>query len=126
MKYREQLPEDCPPRRCGIDTGNKRGVPTRALIAAKQKQISGLSALNDRTLCSRRLPNAKRVAYPSFARRTDAEKRLRLQKMRGRKICRLRLSAGAGHIQQTGRKSHYTWWPFADYDILAQCTVEST
>jgi len=28
-----------------------------------------------------------------------------------------------GKIKQTGKKSHYTWWPFADFDILANCRV---
>ena len=57
--------------------------------------------------------------------RSDSEKVLKLPKFQGRFICRLRLGAGAGRMQQTGRPSHYTWWPFADYDVLACCDVEA-
>ena len=45
--------------------------------------------------------------------------------LRGRRVCEVRLADGAGSIQQTGDGSHHTWWPFADYDILAVCTVDS-
>ena len=45
--------------------------------------------------------------------------------LRDRLICRLSLGPGAGRIQQTGRPSHHTWWPFADYDVLSRGTVET-
>ena len=125
MKYREQLPEDCPPRAADVIRETRevfrlvRSSPPTDADFRSQRAERPDTVFPEVTECQAR-------GLSVFARRTDAEKRLRLQKMRGRKICRLRLSAGAGHIQQTGRKSHYTWWPFADYDILAQCTVEST
>ena len=55
------------------------------------------------------------------ADRADSEQVLKLPKMRGRRVCRLSLTAGAGRVQQTGKRSHHTWWPFADYDVLACC-----
>ena len=60
-----------------------------------------------------------------FLEHGDAEKKLRLPKLRGRKICRLVLDAGAGYIEKTGRGSHHTWWPLAEYNILAQSSWEA-
>lgn len=57
--------------------------------------------------------------------RRDSERALKLPSLRGRFICRLRLESGAGRILKTGARSHYTWWPLSDYDILNRCTVEA-
>ena len=56
--------------------------------------------------------------------RHDSEQALKLPSLRGRLICRLLLGPGAGWIQQTGRPSHHTWWPLADYDLASRCTME--
>ena len=61
-----------------------------------------------------------------FAARQDAERALRLPNLRGCLLCRVQLEAGAGHIQQTGRPSHHTWWPLAAFDILARCAMETS
>ena len=60
-----------------------------------------------------------------FFERRDTEQALKLPRLRGRLICRLRLEAGAGRIQPTFQPSHHTWWPLADFDILAHCGVET-
>lgn len=59
-----------------------------------------------------------------FARREDSSRALLLPSPRGRWICCVKLGPGAGSIQQTGRRSHHTWWPLAPFDILGRCTVE--
>ena len=61
-----------------------------------------------------------------FALRKDAERALRLPNLRGCLLCRVQLEAGAGHIQQTGRPSHHTWWPLAEFNILARCAMETS
>ena len=49
----------------------------------------------------------------------------KLQRFRGRMVCRVRLLDGAGQIKDTfSDPGHRTWWPFADYDILAHASVE--
>lgn len=53
----------------------------------------------------------------------EAQLLLRTRNFRGCTICRINLDLGAGYIQRTGRRSHFTWWPLADYDILANCSV---
>lgn len=45
----------------------------------------------------------------------------KLPALRGKRICRVQLMAGAGRIRQTGKPSHHTWWPLADFDILGHC-----
>jgi hypothetical protein len=57
--------------------------------------------------------------------RLDSENARKLPRLRERLICRVRLDAGGGCIQQTGQGSHHTWWPLADYDIFARCDVDA-
>lgn len=39
-------------------------------------------------------------------------------------ICRVVLDKGAGRILLTDpNTTHCTWWPFAEYDIIANCQV---
>lgn len=56
-------------------------------------------------------------------KRTDLENLLKLPKFRGSLIGRVTLLNGAGYIKQTGQRSHYTWWPFAAFDILGNSQV---
>ena len=37
--------------------------------------------------------------------------------------CRIRLSEGAGHIQETFQRNHRTWWPLRTFDILGNCEM---
>ena len=36
-------------------------------------------------------------------------------------VCRVNITPKSGMIRQ-GNTHHYTWWPFSDYEILAQCS----
>lgn len=61
-----------------------------------------------------------------YRRRKDAVAvRSSTPNLQNRKVCEVRLGSGAGTILRTGRFSHHTWWPFAEYDILVACTVDS-
>ena len=61
-----------------------------------------------------------------FAERLDAQAQTRRGNLKEMAICQLTLTEGAGHIMKTGGKSHHTWWPYADYDILAARTMVNT
>jgi len=123
MSYREPLPEGCPPDAAEEiasprevfrlvrsspptlgDFQSQRAEKPDAVIQVSECQARGLSV---------------------FAERRDSERALKLPTLRGRLLCRLRLEAGAGRIQQTGRPSHHTWWPLAAFDILAHCGMEN-
>ena len=58
-----------------------------------------------------------------FASRNVAEQRSTTGNLEGMAVCQVTLAQGAGRIHATGRRSHHTWWPLADYDILEHCHV---
>lgn len=123
MSYREPLPEDCPP------------VEAEEITAART--VFRLSRSNPATLddfLSQRAEKPEAVfnvtecqarGLSVFADRRDAEKLKKLPKFRRCSICRVQLVTGAGRILKTGSNSHHTWWPLAEFDILAYCRMEA-
>ena len=123
MNYREPLPDGCPP-----DTAEeiiqprdvfrlvRTNPPTEDDFKSQRAEKPGHTFPDE----------CKARGLSVYTKRRDSERLLKLPKFRGQLICRLRLGSGAGKIQQTGRRSHHTWWPLADYDVLAQYTVETT
>ena len=124
MRYREPLPNDCPP-----DTAEE--------IRATQVffRLVRTNPPTDTDFISQRGENPDRGfgkisecqarGLSVFAERGDSQRALKLPGLRGRQICRVVLNAGAGRIQKTSRRSHHTWWPLADFEILANCLVET-
>ena len=122
MIYREPLPANCPPddaeeitARCRVYRLVRHNPPVaddfRSQRAAKPHLI-----LHNVTECQAR-------GLSVFTARNDAGRRTRAPRLQGTMVCEVLLDQGAGRIQQTGRGSHHTWWPWADFDILANCTV---
>lgn len=122
MQYREQLPPDCPPDDAEEITAEMtvfrlvRGNPPRDGDFRSQRA--------ERPRASFGVTECQARGLSVFAVLEDARTLCKLPKMRNRLVCRVQLNFGAGSIQQTGKKSHYTWWPFAEFDILANCRVE--
>ena len=122
MTFREVLPEGCPPE--GAEEILEARVvfrlartkpPTLDDFRSQRaenpnKNFQGVSECRARGLS----------VYTDFKQATQV---LKSQRMRGRLICQVRLDRGAGFIMQTGRRNHYTWWPLADFDILANCAI---
>lgn len=124
MHYREPLPDGCPPD-TAEDIVSAREVfrlvrsdPPTDEDFRSQRAEKPCRSFEGITECQAR-------GLFVFAERTDSQRALKLPNLRGRLVCRVGLEAGAGQIQQTGRASHYTWWPLADFDILPRCTVEA-
>ena len=124
MNYRESLPEGCPP-----DTADEIAAP---------REIFRLVRSNPPTLDDFRSQRAEKPGreFPGvtecqacgvsvYGEKKDCEKLFKLSHMRNRKLCRVRLDAGAGRIQQTFQSSHHTWWPLATFDILTHCGMEN-
>ena len=61
------------------------------------------------------VPECQARGLSAFSDVREAEKQLRRPNHKGKLICRVTLDS-AGHILKTGRKSHFTWWPLADFD----------
>lgn len=127
MSYREPLPEGCPP----ID----------ATEITDERVVFRLVASNPPTNSDFRSQRAERPAavFPPgiseclarglsvHTERNDSEKLRLLPRFRRRAlVCRVRIKAGAGRIQQTFQPSHQTWWPLASFDILAECEIQAT
>ena len=123
MRYREPLPQGCP--------------PDEAVEVSTEWQVFRLVRTNPPTDSDFRSQRAERPSHQFrgvtecqarglsvFAARQDADRALRLPSLRGSLLCRVQLEAGAGHIQQTGRPSHHTWWPLAEFNVLARCAME--
>ena len=123
MSYREPLPAGCPPEAAAEILAPRevfrlvRGTPPTLDDFNSQRAEKPVDAFQ--------VSECQARGLSVFADRSDSERALKLPTLRGRLICRLRLEAGAGRIQQTGRPSHHTWWPLAAFDILAHCGMEN-
>jgi hypothetical protein len=126
MIYRELLPDGCPPIESTevvdecvvfrlVDSKPPTGDDFRSQRAERPNAIfpPGISECIARGISV-------------HTERNDSEKLRRLPRFRRALLCRVRLTAGAGRIQQTFQPSHHTWWPLAALDILAECEIETT
>ena len=124
MSYREPLPAGCPP-----DAAQQVSTAWRVFRLVRANPPSENDFRSQRAEKPahqfHRVTECRARGLSVFAERRDAEQALTLPSLRGRFVCAVRLEAGAGSIQQTGRPSHHTWWPLATFDILVRCTVES-
>ena len=122
MIYREPLPEDCPPA-TAMEITEPRIVyrlvrhnpPVDADFRSQRAENPHL-VLQNITECQAR-------GLSVFADRADAESRTRSGRLLGTMVCEVTISQGAGYIGKTGRRSHHTWWPLADCDILQNSRV---
>ena len=122
MTYREPLPEDCPPDTAGEITSSRvfyrlvRNNPPTDDDFRSQRAERPNRIFRDVTECQAR-------GLSVFASPNVAEQLSKSGTLQRTAICRVTLTTGAGRIQPTGRRSHHTWWPLDDYDILANCQV---
>jgi hypothetical protein len=123
MSYREPLPEGCPPA-AAEEIAAPREV-FRLVRNSPPKLEDFRSQRAEKPNATFQVTECQSRGLSVFAERQDSERALKLPTLRGRLICRLRLEAGAGPIQQTGRPSHHTWWPLATFDILSHSGVET-
>ncbi len=123
MSYREPLPEGCPPN-VAEEISAPREV-FRMVRNSPPTEDDFRSQRAEKPLAIFQVSECQARGLSVFFERRDTEQALKLPRLRGRLICRLRLEAGAGRIQPTFQPSHHTWWPLADFDILAHCGVET-
>lgn len=122
MTYREPLPDDCPPDEADEITSPRlvyrlvRNIPPTDDDFRSQRAERPDRIFRDVTECQAR-------GVSVFATRNVAERLSNSGRLEGLSVCQVTLAPGAGRIQPTGRRSHHTWWPLADYDILANCQM---
>lgn len=119
--FREALPEGCPPTESEEITDTKvvfrlvrTGTPDDGDFQSKRAESP-----NNQFSVS----ECQARGLSVFSQVRDARKQLKMPTVRGMLICRVTLDIGAGYILKTGRGSHFTWWPLADFDILDNCQV---
>lgn len=119
--FRESLPEGCPPTEAEEINDTKvvfrlvrTDTPDDSDFWSKRAQSP-----SNQFSVSECIAQGLSV-YSQFR---DARKQLKLPTLRGMLICQVTLDRGAGYILKTGRSSHFTWWPLADFDILDSCQV---
>ena len=121
MTFREPLPDGCPPPDAQEITQDivffrlvEGNPPTdddfRSQRAQKPNNQFGV-------------PECQTRGLSVFSEISEAAKQLKRPNHNGKLICRVTLGQGAGYIVKTGRKSHFTWWPLADFDILNHCQM---
>ncbi len=123
MSYRESLPDGCPPEAADEIAAAREFF--RLVRSDPPTQDDFRSQRAEKPEAVFQVTECQALGLSVFADRRDSERALKLPWLRNRLICRLRLEAGAGRIQQTGRPSHHTWWPLAAFDILTHSGVES-
>ena len=122
-RYRDSLPPGCPP-----DAAQEITKSMSVFRLVRRSPPTADDFLSQRTENPLRdfpgVSECRARGLSVFSNREDTTRILMLPTMRGRLVCRVKLSSGAGSIQQTGRRSHHTWWPLDGFDILSRCTVE--
>lgn len=124
MNYREPLPEGCPPDAAEDIIASQEFFRLVRTNPPTEEDFLSQRAKNPHRNFSR-ITECQARGLSIFSERADSQRALKLPNLRGCLICRVMLEEGAGPIQQTGQHSHHTWWPLADFDILAHCIVET-
>ena len=124
MTYREPLPEGCPP-----DEADEITQPRTVFRLVRANPPTDDDFMSHRAKYPHKefenMSECQVLGVSVALERRSLERRLKRENMRGMLRCRVELNRGAGFIQQTGRKRvHYTWWPLAEFDILANSIIE--
>ena len=126
MTYREPLPDDYPP-----DEAEEIGFPRVVYRLVRNHPPTDDDFRSQRAERPDRVfRNISECQARGLSVRTDLDSAVELmglRTMRGRMLCQVQLDRGSGRIMPTGEDHHHsTWWPFADYDILANCSLVTT
>ncbi len=120
VRYREELPPGCPPKAAEEIVGERicyrlvQNAPPRDEDFRSQRALQPNRDFN--------ISECQVRGLSVFMQSADAERAATQNRnLRGTKVAKLTLEQGAGYIQQTGSRSHHTWWPYQAFDILANC-----
>ncbi len=123
-RYREKLPPGCPPKAAEEIIDLKICYRLVQNAPPQEDDFRSQRALQPNR--DFRLLECQVRGLSVFMKSTDAARAARHSRnLRNMQVSRLTLTQGAGYIQQTGtgNRSHYTWWPYREFDVLANCEV---
>ena len=121
MTYREPLPEDCPPEESEDIT--EPLIVFRLVWNNPPTDDDFKSQRAEKPTRNFKVSECIARGVSVFKERAAAEKMSKLRNLKGTMVCQVELNRGAGRIQRTGSRSHYTWWPLAEFEILSNCVV---
>ena len=123
MTYRETLPEGCPPDEADEITAPRIVFRLVWTDPPTDDDFRSQRALKpDRVF--RNVSECMARGVSVYLDPSDLKDLMqKFPHMRGTMVCQVELDRGAGFIQRT-RGSHHTWWPLAEFDILANSTVQ--
>ena len=121
MTYREPLPEGCPPD--GAEAITAPRVVYRLVRSSPPTDYDFRSQRAERPAARFSASECQARGASVYANRRDAERQTEIPKLNRLAVCQVDLVVGAGRIKKTGGSSHYTWWPYGDYSILANCRM---
>ena len=116
MSFREPLPEGCPPADAPVITTEVMVYRLVRTVPPTEEDFRSQRAENPEKYFSN---ECLARGLSVHALRRDSEMATKLPNLKGRQPCAVRLSPASGHLKQTGKPSHHTWWPFASFDILS-------
>ena len=117
MTYREPLPEGCPPDDAEEITAPR--VVYRLVRNNPPTDDDFRSQRAERPASLFNVSECQARGVSVYANFHDVERQTRRPKLKGLAVCQVDLITRAGRIKKTGGTSHYTWWPYAGHDILA-------
>ena len=124
MTLRETLPDGCPP-----DEAEEIVIPRIVYRLVRNDPPREEDFRSQRAEHPDRVfRNVNECRARGLSVRADRRESIEYMKLRSfcsSLLCRVQLGGGAGYIQQTGEGTHHTWWPLADYDILANSSLEA-
>ena len=121
MTFREPLPEGCPPVEAEEITDVRVVFRLVRKNPPKDRDFSSKRAESPYNQFS--VPECQARGLSVYSHAREARQQLKRPTLRGMLICQVTLAQGAGHILRTGRRSHYTWWPLASFDVLSNCQM---
>ena len=119
MTYREPLPDDCPP--VEADEISSPRVVFRLIRNNPPIDDDFRSQRAEKPTAHFYVSECQARGLSVFTDAGDAENQTRRRNLKFMVVCRVTLATGAGRIMKTGGRSHHTWWPYQDYDILTNC-----
>ena len=122
VEYREPLPPGCPPDDAVEIVESRIVYRLVRIYPPSLDDFRSYAALNPDKKYNDSTKKCQAHGVSVYRNpRAAAKSRERYSNLKGTLICKVVLVEGAGRIKRTGSRTHYTWWPLADYDIIANC-----